>query len=143
MDRIRKQFRSLCNEAPPGQDVKLTRRDFTKWMKKEGATQNEINATWNTIVPKESTSCSLEDFDRHMMNLTLDRVREKFRRFDANGDRQIDFSEFKKVFKRESLPDRAVQAVFKQIDVNGDGVLSLEEFSAYTSGRIGANRLSA
>jgi Ca2+/Na+ antiporter len=55
-----------------------------------------------------------------------------FAHYDANGDNQIDFDEFRMIFKdvRENLPKEAQKQMFDSADTDNSGFISFEEFVA-------------
>lgn len=56
---------------------------------------------------------------------------------DANGDGRLPLEEAEKAAKMHKLPLLSIiEGVFKLADVNNDGVLSLDEFKAFSSKNI-------
>lgn len=86
------------------------------------------------------TLCSKGDLEQVLLNKeSLDEVRRMckmlapfFAQYDLNGDNQIDFEEFRMVFKdlNESLSREAQQQMFKAADTDASGYISFEEFVA-------------
>jgi len=92
---------------------------------------------------RESSWCNLKDkkdLQEALVNkTTLDEVRRMckllapfFGHYDLNGDNQIDFEEFRMIFKdvRENLPKESQKQMFDSADTDQSGFISFEEFVA-------------
>lgn len=67
--------------------------------------------------------------------LTSSQLSDLFRRLDADGSGELDYSEFKRIAEKLELDIDAqvISEIFKQVDVEKTGTLSLKEFNiAYT-----------
>jgi len=98
-----------------------------------GALSKFRESNWSTLKDKK-------DLQEALVNkATLDQVRRMckllapfFGHYDLNGDNQIDFEEFRMIFKdvRENLPKDAQRNMFDRADTDQSGFISFEEFVA-------------
>lgn len=69
--------------------------------------------------------------------MSTDPVRDRFERFDGDGNGKINEAEMSKLLDELGVgfSDAQVRATFSAIDRNGSGQIELEEFRAWWQGR--------
>merc|ERR1711892_1323568 len=57
-------------------------------------------------------------------------IKKAFRRFDTNGDGELDKAEMKQLFSAsgKNVTDQDIDAIFKKGDLDGDGMIDIQEF---------------
>ena len=110
------------------------------------ASPADIYSLLTRIDPHESGVLDYNAFMDHVVkfikdkyddtfHISLEVIRNAFRRFDINGDGVINFNEFKYVLTSQvhDITDEECQAMFEYLDITGNSVVEWVEFKALHS----------
>ena len=112
--------------------IKKTSSTMTSFSSSSSSSFKQSSSTQQTYVSTskytQSSSSSVTSSSVSFSSAT--EVKKAFREFDANGDGQLDRTEFKQLLASsgKNVSDQEAMALFSQGDLDGDGVIDIQEF---------------
>lgn len=132
------EFYEIFNYFDKDRSGTITPDEFTKVLRSLGITLNrsELEEIMQDHDDNNDGSIDFPEFLSLLLKWTSnkdleeEKMKEAFRKFDANGDGYITAIEFRFVMNGlgENLTEKEAEEIIKEVDINGDGRISYQEF---------------
>eukprot|EP00497_Spongosphaera_streptacantha_P000483 TRINITY_DN130_c0_g2_i5.p1 TRINITY_DN130_c0_g2~~TRINITY_DN130_c0_g2_i5.p1 ORF type:complete len:734 (+),score=261.30 TRINITY_DN130_c0_g2_i5:219-2204(+) len=132
MIAIKHKFKSIDKSG----DKLIQLDEFCGLMVSEGTSQSEAEELFKQIDKTNSGAVSLAEFDLYIVLLTMDAVREKFKKIDTDRSRKIDKKEFTAFFSAEGMKQRDISRLWNKIDADHNGKITFKEFEDWVGSEL-------
>merc|ERR1719319_1258776 len=105
-------------------------------MMREGTDKDEAEELFREIDTSQSNNLSLAEIDLYFLNQTMDAVSMRFKKIDADGDKQISKKEWFSYFQSQGMKRSKIKKLWEKVDTSGNGKVNFAEFDTYANMEI-------